>query len=106
MQPTPCITLRYAIDILYEIKNVAKIAELYTEIKEIYKKFKTNKTQIFLLQKFLSGIFIVATMATRRTCCLTRMTLMKLVALNLAAALSDERKKDATRLRNFRTSEI
>ena len=48
--PTSTFDLQ-SLDILYEIKNVAKIAELYTEIKEIYKKFKTNKTQIFFIAK-------------------------------------------------------
>ena len=36
---------------------MAKIADLYTEIKEKYKKFKTNKKSIFFIAKTSLGHF-------------------------------------------------
>ena len=56
--PTSTFDLQ-SLDILYEIKNVAKIAELYTEIKEIYKKFKTNKNTNFFYCKNSSQAFLL-----------------------------------------------
>ena len=45
------------IAIIKDVKKVAKLADPYTEIKELYKNLKTNQTPKFFIKNLLSGHF-------------------------------------------------
>ena len=78
--PTSTFDLQ-SLDILYEIKNVAKIAELYTEIKEIYKNFKNNQNSIFFIVKIPRCLYFRSYYGNASRMLFDQTTLTKLVAL-------------------------